>query len=121
MPALVPELVNTAVDTSIPAADLLRRALVVARRLDVPDLVEWINCELNGYRDGHALPEYRQVRGELKAENPMRGPIPLYAPPEITAAVTLTPVFQSLPELMHLAKSKHGVFAHFAPESLVRA
>ena len=35
MPALVPELLNAATDASMSLADLLRRALVVARRLDV--------------------------------------------------------------------------------------
>ena len=49
MPAIVPELVTMASDPAVSAGDLLRRALVVAKRLAVPELVEWINAELNGY------------------------------------------------------------------------
>lgn len=52
MPALVPELVNAAIDASVSPGDLLRRALVVARRLAVPELVDWISSELNGYYSG---------------------------------------------------------------------
>lgn len=43
MSALVPELVNIASDPAVSTGDLLRRALVVARRLAVPEFVDWIN------------------------------------------------------------------------------
>lgn len=75
MPALVPELVNAAIDASVSPGDLLRRALVVARRLAVPELVDWISSELNGYYSGE-VPDYRRVQGQLMAENPIHGPIP---------------------------------------------
>lgn len=71
MPALVPELVNMASDPAVSASDLLRRALVVARRLDVPELVDWITSELNGYKD--EVPAYRIIYGELVAFNDARG------------------------------------------------
>ena len=64
MLALVIELVNAAIDTSVSPSDLLRRALVVARRLGVPELVEWISGELNGYYSGE-VPDYRRVQGQL--------------------------------------------------------
>lgn len=82
MPALVPELVNAAIDATVSPGDLLRRALVVARRLAVPELVDWISSELNGYYSGE-VPDYRRVQGQLIAENPINGPIPFFAPPEI--------------------------------------
>ncbi len=77
MPALVPELVNAAIDASVSPGDLLRRALVVARRLAVPELVDWISSELNGYYSGE-VPDYRRVQGQLMAENPIHGPIPFF-------------------------------------------
>ena len=40
MPALVPELVDMASTPAVSTADLLRRALVVARRLAAPELVD---------------------------------------------------------------------------------
>ena len=75
MPALVPELVKAAIDATVSPGDLLRRALVVARRLAVPELVDWISSELNGYYS-REVPDYRRVQGQLIAENPINGPIP---------------------------------------------
>lgn len=73
MPALIPELVNIASDPTVSTADLLRRSLVAARRLDVPEIVEWINSEMNGYGEGVTPPGYRFIRGEVMAYNPVRG------------------------------------------------
>lgn len=73
MPALVPELVNMASDPTISTTDLLRRALVVARRLGVPELVDWISSEMNGYKHGTTLPDYRIIYGSLMAYNDVRG------------------------------------------------
>lgn len=115
MPALVIELVNAAIDTSVSPADLLRRALVVARRLGVPELVEWISGELNGYYSGE-VPNYRRVQGKLMAENPINGPIPFLAPPDITDLLADFSIRQSIPELMQVAQSTTGVFSHFPSE-----
>jgi hypothetical protein len=115
MPAIVHELTNMASDPSIATADLLRRALVVARRLDVPDLIAWINSELNGYREGE-VPEYRRVQGQLVAENPYRGPIPFIPPPEMVELLSDFFIRQSIPELIKLAESTTGIYSHFPPE-----
>lgn len=72
MPALVPELVNMASDPAVSVSDLLRRALVAARRLDVPDLIDWITSELNGYTG--EVPEYRKIRGHLRGDEPLSRP-----------------------------------------------
>lgn len=77
MTSLVLELQRDALDKSVGAANLLRKALVVARKLKVTDLVEWLSYELNGYPDGKEVPEYRKLRGELKVHNPYHGWIPL--------------------------------------------
>lgn len=112
MPALVPELVDMASTPAVSTADLLRRALVVARRLAVPELVDWINSELTGYKSGE-VPEYRQLRGQLVAENPYHGAIPFFAPPEMAEMLADFSVRQSIPELVHLQGSETGIFSHF--------
>ena len=112
MPALVPELVNAAIDASVSPGDLLRRALVVARRLAVPELVDWISSELNGYYSGE-VPDYRRVQGQLMAENPINGPIPFFAPPDMAELLSDFEVRQSVPELMQLAQSTTGIYSHF--------
>lgn len=116
MPGLVTELVNAAIDVSVPAGDLLRKALVAARRLDVPELVGWINGELYGYKTGE-IPEYRVLQGQLKAMNPRNGPIPLTMPTAESAAhLSIARIHQPLSELVQLAQSETGVFCYFPPE-----
>lgn len=65
MSALVPELVHMASNPAISTPDLLRRALVVARRLSVPELVDWLNCELHGYGVDKEVPAYRKLVGNV--------------------------------------------------------
>jgi hypothetical protein len=97
---------------AVSTADLLRRALVVARRLAAPELVDWINSELTGYKFGE-VPDYRRLRGQLVAENPYRGAIPLFAPPEMAEMLAAFSVRQSMPELARLQSSETGIFSHF--------
>src|SRR3990167_4129470 len=73
MPALVPELVNMASSPDVSTADLLRRALVIARRLAVPDLVDWLSQEMNGYDDRKSIPEHRVIWGQLQVLEPVSG------------------------------------------------
>lgn len=112
MPALVTELVNAAIDTTVSSADLLRRALVATRRLGVPELIDWISSELNGYYSGE-VPDYRRVQGQLMAENPIHGPIPFFAPPKMAEMLSDFEVRQSVPELTQLAQSTTGIYSHF--------
>ena len=54
---------------NINAADLLRKALVVARKRKVTDIEAWLTNELNGYPEGATVPAYRYLRGELKVRS----------------------------------------------------
>ena len=115
MTALIHELTNMASDPSVATTDLLRRALVAAKRLDSHELVSWINSELNGYREGE-VPDYRQIRGQLVAEHPYRKPIPFMPDPEIMELISMLDIRQSIPELTKLAESSTGLYCHFPPE-----
>lgn len=115
MPALVPELVNMASDPTVCTGNLLRRALVVAKRLGVGELVEWINSELTGYKAAE-VPEYRKIRGQLVAKNPYNGTIPMFVSPDMAEKLATFFIRQSIPELLHLKESKHGIYSHFPPD-----
>jgi len=121
MPALVPELVNMASDPAVSTADLLRRALVVARRLAVPELVDWIKSELRGY-GASEVPSYRKLKGTILPV-PKRG--------EAGAISHLNPaalddLFESASEVWipyeisvveQMAASKNELFGHkFSPK-----
>jgi AbiTii len=115
MSALVLELVDMASKPGVSTSDLLRRALVAARRLAIPELVGWINSELTGYTSGD-VPGYRRIHGQLVAENPYRGRIPFFAPPDMADILTDFSIRQSIPELLHLSDSSSVIYSHFPAE-----
>lgn len=73
MSSLVIELQRDALNRVVKTSDLLRKALVVARKLGIVDFEAWVNHELSGYPEQSAVPDYRIVRGEVKAWNPYNG------------------------------------------------
>ena len=73
MQSLVLALQQDALDEDVSTVALLRNALVVAKKLDVGEIDEWLSNELNGYAEGKEIPEYRYLHGELKVFNPYRG------------------------------------------------
>lgn len=75
MPSLVEELQRDALDAKVGIADLLRKALVVATKLNLRKFRWWVEKELDGYVSGD-VPNYRVVMGAVKALNPFRGYIP---------------------------------------------
>lgn len=117
MPALVPELVNMASDPNVSTADLLRRALVVARRLAVPELVDWITSELNGYAGD--VPDYRCLFGELMVFNDVRGhyiQCETRGDPEVAAALRFHKEHQSVSVLEQIAAGTGSIVRHFPLE-----
>ena len=69
---LVLELQRAASDSSVAVSDLLRKALLAARKLKIIDQEPWIQSELNGYLiiNGNydALPKYRFVKSKIECE-----------------------------------------------------
>jgi len=77
MSFFVIELQKDALDQSISTTNLLRKALVVAKKLKLADFEKWINVELNGYYGtDNDIPKYRNVSGQLKGWNPYHGWLP---------------------------------------------
>lgn len=77
MASLVLELQQDALNRAVSVADLLRKALVVARKLGLPEMQAWIEHELNGYGESEGCPQYREVSGQVMGWNPYRGWIPV--------------------------------------------
>ena len=73
--SLIIYLEQKALNNNISITDLLRTALAVAIKLDVQEFEEWINNELNGYKDvdSSMIPKYRFIAGEAKYYNPYHG------------------------------------------------
>ncbi len=69
MSGLVLELQRDALNPSVSTLDILRKALVVARKLNLKDFEHWIKLELDGY-PSEDVPDYRRTQGQLRAWNP---------------------------------------------------
>ena len=78
MAKLVLELQRDAMAESCSVSDLLRKAMVVAKKLRIPDFELWVSHELNGYPPGAEIPKYREVVGDVEAWNPYNGWIPIF-------------------------------------------
>lgn len=110
MSSLVLELQRDALDKSVSTTDLLRKALVVARKLKVTDLVDWLTNELNGYPEGADVPEYRKLHGELKVHNPYHGWVPLImADAKQAELLSKRGTSQSISELDRIANGEGGL------------
>ncbi len=107
--ALVLELQKEALGSNVRVSDLLRRALLTARKLGVDDMRRWAESELNGYDSPEAIPKYRRVRGEIRAFNPHRGYIPvMVADAHVREQLTVRPCLQSVAELEDLQVAATG-------------
>lgn len=100
MAALVLELQREALNKNASTTHLLRMALVVARKLGVSEFLEWVDAELNGYKEGVPIPDYRMLHGSLKVWNPYHGWQPLYIEDTDAAErLCVRPNNQAIPEL----------------------
>jgi len=117
--SLVFELQRKVLDSTSTVSDLLRTALIVARKLDVNEFEQWVNLELNGYanRDDD-VPEYRRLQAALKVWNPYNGWQPLYtADAKLHEQLAQSHMGQSIAELESLLSGKsHSFYSNFNPE-----
>ncbi len=76
--SIVLELQILATDKANDISDLLRKALLVATKLGLSDFRQWIEFELNGYRNSADVPAYRKARAQLKLKTPYHGLVPIF-------------------------------------------
>jgi hypothetical protein len=83
MTSLIDELQAEALDPKVRIADLLRKAKVVAEKLDICEFADWIGREMNGYAQNDEFPAYRKLHSEFQALNPYHGWQPMiFSEPE---------------------------------------
>ncbi|MFA6251545.1 MAG: hypothetical protein WC603_02890 [Candidatus Paceibacterota bacterium] len=113
MSSIIQDLQIEATDQSNSCSDLLRKAKIVAVKLDLEEFAEWIEKELNGYKgfSNKDLPDYRIVSGEPKAWNPYHGWQPiLFGDTEAGDIMAKRGVMQPIGELDDLAKTDSSTF-----------
>lgn len=72
---IVIQLQADAIDENTSVSTVLRKAKLIAAKLDAKEIFEWINFELNGCKEGEEpdLPEYRKISGRPMVLNPYQG------------------------------------------------
>lgn len=88
MSKIVIELQQEALKSDFDILNLLRKAYLVARKLKLNEFEKWIDSELNGYKNLYKIPDYRLLRGEVKAWNPYHGWIPVIFEDDIESITT---------------------------------
>lgn len=99
------ELQSLVSDPNSDIVAVLMKAKMIAVKLDLSDLAEWIELELNGYPTIASVPEYRSGQGQLKAFNPVNGWIPVdlgVSDPKITTPFTTFKLTESIASLKRL-------------------
>lgn len=117
---IVIQLQELASDSNHDISDLLRKALMVATKLNLGEFRKWILSELNGYTitSIEDLPAYRVIQGDLRVRNPFHGLQPFLLPKQLHEIVTTINVTESVASLSELAfgKRKGEIVYHFGPE-----
>ena len=107
MSSIVIELQKDSLNPEISATQLLRKALVVANKLGIEDLIDWITKELNGYNNDDKLPEYREVGGEVMVFNPYHGWQPvLFRTKRETEIMSSKYIMSSISKIENICKKK---------------
>jgi hypothetical protein len=116
--SLVEELQRDAVNSSVSVSNLLRKALLLASKLDIPGVPEWIDKELSGYELGDEVPPYRRFRGRVMLRTHFHGWRPVQFPTtEFETKVAEQPLHQSIGEIEQLISSDDDdLRCDFAPE-----
>ncbi|MEQ9485293.1 AbiTii domain-containing protein [Coleofasciculus sp. F4-SAH-05] len=122
MGSLVLELQRDALNPEISVLVLLRKALFVARKVNIQEFQQWVEKELNGYPEKSDIPQYRFMFGELKAHNPYHGWIPVRVPSQIHDSISKRPIHQPISEIETLVKNKNASLITMPPklEELLR-
>lgn len=121
MTGIILELQKEALDSKGRISDLLRKALLVARKLKQPEIEAWILSELNGYPDKADFPPYRQMVGEVKSFNPYNGIwMPVMFPESLSKfhrSLTHRPCNQAISEIEALLDGGNDLMAmRYSPE-----
>jgi hypothetical protein len=114
--SLIEELQHDATDQAVRTSDLLRKALLVASKLDIPGVPDWIEKELSGYAAGDEVPTYRKLRGRVMART-FRGWSPVQFPTtEFETKVAEQHLHQSINEIEELVTAGEDSRCNFVPE-----
>lgn len=120
MSSIILELQQELLQANCDIVNALRKAHLIAVKLSLDEFDLWIQKELSGYKKSDdSIPDYRMMKGVLKARNPRLGWIPAVIEGPVGQALSVVPVYESLATLMDIAKqSQNGHFTFSYPPKI---
>ncbi len=101
--SLIDELQLDAANAAVSVSSLLRKAMIVAAKLEVPDLPEWVDKELSGYGDADTVPSYRILHGRVMGKT-FNGWIPLQFPSsDLEEKISKKGIYESIAQIEALS------------------
>ena len=118
MEDIILELQTELMSSNCDIVNVLRKAHLIASKLKLVDLDNWIQSELNGYPNQKLCPEYRKMKGTLKAFNPYRGWIPVIIQnPKFEKKMCEIKIIESISQLLNLCElSKNELIIKYSGE-----
>ena len=114
MAGIVIELQQEVLKQNCDIVNVLRRAHVIATKLQLTEFDSWITHELNGYPNQEVCPEYRKIKGVLKAFNPYQGWIPaMISDIEMETDVCERKMANSISEIVSLCQEENDLLSEF--------
>jgi len=109
---------------SDPSSDIvavLMKAKMIAFKLDLTDITEWIESELKGYPTIGSAPDYRRSKGILKAWNPFNGwiPVDFGSDVELSRAFTTITLTESVSSLKRALDQNPNTLQLRVPHTMV--
>jgi len=120
MKPIVIQLQEEALDPEVKVSDLLRKAFVVASKLEIKEFKKWIQNELNGYNiHPDDVPHYRKIVGVVKSFNPFHGWMPVViGNEEIADRLTRNSLDQGVSEIEALLSEGNDFLMMSFPSSI---
>lgn len=111
---LLREIQAVATDSTVEISTVLRKAKILAARLQNPEFETWVDRELNGYAGGSDLPPYRKlptaVRGTLSNGHQLWNNAPImtsFLPENLSGWGECSSLYQPISEIASMAKGRH--------------
>ena len=116
------ELQQMALNKNVDIEELLRKTYLLTVSTNQKDIEEWVLNEQNGYKSVDNLPEYRFLRGELKAYNFGRWIPTQFSKQEQAEAFSKLPFTESVSEIIEAYQnSSNGIASYSITDALTQA
>lgn len=115
MDKMISDLQQDILESDCDIVNTLRKAHLIATKLNDIEFDSWILNELNGYQPlSKDIPEYRNIHGMVKSKNPINGWIDvIIEDQELENMLTHRKLFQSIGDLIRFSKKDESLFIPF--------